>query len=141
MKEDIIASAEIVSRFCRIQMNMKRDIPIRSSEMGALIFVEKSEEPVTPLMISNFFGISKPSVTDMVNALIKKDYLTKTPSEKDKRSYFVFATPKGHELVEAAFKEYVKAIELLKEKMGIQEFELFIQLMEKANNVLGGEEE
>jgi DNA-binding MarR family transcriptional regulator len=141
MREDIAMSAEIVSRFCRLQMNIKRDIPIRPSEMGALIFIEKCEEPVTPLMISNFFGISKPSVTDMINSLIKKDYLMKTPSEKDKRSYTVFPTEKGYELIETTFKEYVKTMELLEKDMGTQEFKLFIKLLEKANKVLSGERE
>lgn len=139
MKKDMIESAEIVSRFCRLQMNTKRDIPIRASEMGALIFVEKSLEPVTPLMISSFFGISKPSVTDMVNSLVDKEYLTKTPSDKDRRSYIVSATAKGHELVDRTFKEYVKSLELLEEKMGEQEFKLFIRLLEKANSILSWE--
>lgn len=136
MKEEIITSVEIVSRFCRLQMNMKRSIPIRPSEMGALIFVVKSEQQVNPLMISNFFGISKPSVTDMVNSLIKKEYLIKTPSDKDKRSYIVSVTSKGHELVDSTFKEYVKSMELLEEKMGFQEFKSFIKLLEKANDIL-----
>jgi DNA-binding MarR family transcriptional regulator len=141
MKKDIIMSVEIISRFCRLQMNMRRDIPIRPSEMGTLIFVEKSEEPVTPLMISNFFGISKPSVTDMINSLIKKNYLIKTPSDKDKRSYTVSPTQMGYELVETTFKEYVKTMELLEQKMGAQEFKLFLQLVEKANKILCGESE
>lgn len=139
MKENLITSAEIVSRFYRLQMNIKRDIPVRPSEMGALIFVAKSENPVTPLMISDFFGISKPSVTDMVNSLIKNGYLIKIPSTKDRRSYFVSVTPKGHELVESTFKEYVKILELLEEQMGVQDFELLVQLLEKANKILSGE--
>ena len=40
--------------------------------MGALIYVQKTEDKVTPLMISTLLGIAKPSVTDMVNTLIKK---------------------------------------------------------------------
>jgi DNA-binding MarR family transcriptional regulator len=139
MRESIIASVDAVTRFCRFQMNMKRDIPIRSSEMGALIFVQKSEEPVTPLMISSFFGISKPSVTDMVNSLIKKEYLSKTPSVEDKRSYTLSVTPRGAELVEATFSEYVRSMELLEEKMGREEFKLFIELLQRANKVLSEE--
>ena len=72
MKESILDSRDVVSRFCRLQMNKKMAIPIRASEMGALIYVQKSEDKVTPLMISTLLGIAKPSVTDMVNTLIKK---------------------------------------------------------------------
>ncbi len=141
MRENIIASADAVSRFCRIHMNTKRDIPIRSSEMGVLIYIEKSGMQVTPLMISNFFGISKPSVTDMITVLLKKNYLSKTVSPTDRRSYFISVTPKGHELVESTYNEYFRSMELLEEKMGCQEFEMLIQLLQKANKILGEERE
>ena len=136
MKEDIIACEDVVSRFCRLQMNVKRDIPIRASEMGALIYVQKSDEPATPLMISNFFGIAKPSVTDMINSLVKKDYLIKIPSKVDRRSYTLKLTLKGQELLESTYNEYFRSLEILEERMGYEEFKLFIQLLQKANDIL-----
>jgi DNA-binding MarR family transcriptional regulator len=140
MKENIITSMDAVSRFCRLQMNTKKNIPIRSSEMGFLIYVQKCDVQVTPLMISNFFGIAKPSVTDMVNSLIKKDYLNKIPSKADRRSYTLQITEKGNELVEATYKEYFRNMELLEEKMGCQEFKLFIQLLQEASRILSEEQ-
>lgn len=139
MKEHIIACEDAISRFCRLQLNIKRAMPIRASEMGVLIYIEKSDKQATPLMISNFFGIAKPSVTDMVNSLVKKDYLIKIPSEIDRRSYTLGVTPKGHELLETTYKEYFKGIETLEERMGYEEFKLFTQLLEKANNILSEE--
>ncbi|MDF2614942.1 MAG: transcriptional regulator, MarR family [Clostridia bacterium] len=139
MDKDIIISADAVALFCRMQMNVKRDLPIRPSEMGVLIFTQKQMGPVTPLMISHFFRIAKPSVTSMVNALIKKEYLVKTPSAIDGRSYTVSATDKGAELVESTYNEYFKTMELLREKMGVNEFNLFIQLIQTANNILSEE--
>lgn len=140
MKEDIIECMDAVSRFCRLQMNIKRDMPIRASEMGALIYVEKSEQPATPLMISNYFGIAKASVTDMVNSLIKKDYLIKIPSKVDKRSYTLEVTPKGHELLEATYDEYFKSMEILNKRMGAEEFRSLIKLLKEANRILGEEQ-
>ncbi|WP_034537888.1 MarR family winged helix-turn-helix transcriptional regulator [Carnobacterium inhibens] len=139
MKESILDSRDVVSRFCRLQMNKKMAIPIRASEMGALIYVQKSEDKVTPLMISTFLGIAKPSVTDMVNALIKKTYLVKVPSEIDRRSYTVEITGKGHELLESTAKEYLGTMDFLEEKMGYQKFSLFIQLLQEANELLSEE--
>jgi len=136
MKENIITAADVVAMFYRLQMNARKDLPIRSSEMGALIYIQKQEESVTPLMISNFFQIAKPSVTTMVNALIKKDYLAKVPSSTDGRSYTVSITEKGKELVELTQKQYFKTMELLEEKMGVKEFDTLIQLIESANNIL-----
>lgn len=136
MNENIVISADAVAKFCRLQMNVKRDMPIRPSEMGVLIYTQKNEIPVTPLMLSKFFGISKPSVTSMINSLIKKDYMVKKQSSSDGRSYTVFVTSKGSELVESTYNEYFKAMEILEEKMGTQKFELFIQLIQNANRIL-----
>ncbi|WP_160679826.1 MarR family winged helix-turn-helix transcriptional regulator [Clostridium sp. C8-1-8] len=139
MKENIIACEDAVTRFCRLQMNVKRDIPIRSSEMGVLIYVEKNDEAATPLMISNFFGIAKPSVTDMVNSLVAKGYLIKIPSKVDRRSYTIEVTSRGHELLESTYSEYFRSLEILEERMGEDEFKLFIQLLQKANSILSEE--
>jgi len=136
MNNDLITSADAVGLFCRLHMNTKRDIPIRPSEMGVLIFTQKQNVPVTPLMISNFFRIAKPSVTGMVNTLIRQNYLVKIPSTTDGRSYTVAATDKGKDLVEGTFEEYFKTMELLKKKMGSKEFSFLIELIQKANIIL-----
>lgn len=141
MDKDIIIAADSLALLCRLQMNTKRDIPIRPSEMGVLIYVQLQNIAVTPLMISNFFKIAKPSVTSMINTLIKKEYLIKVPSTIDGRSYTVSITKKGTELVDATSKEYYKTIELLRNKLGNIEFHAFIVLIQKANNILSEEQE
>lgn len=120
-------------------MYARKELPIRSSEMGVLIYVQKQNEGVTPLMISNFFQIAKPSVTTMINELIKKEYLIKVPSPTDRRSYIVSVTGKGKELVASAHEEYFKVISVLADKMGEKDFKTFIELIEKANKVLSEE--
>ncbi|MDF2822362.1 MAG: transcriptional regulator, MarR family [Clostridiales bacterium] len=133
---DLINSADAVGMFCRLHMKTKRDIPIRPSEMGVLIYTQKQSAPVTPLMISQFFKIAKPSVTSMVNTLVKLEYLTKEPSAADGRSYTLKSTQKGNNLVEVTFVEYFKTMELLKEKMGEHKFKQFIELIQIANGIL-----
>ncbi|MDF2947158.1 MAG: transcriptional regulator, MarR family [Bacillales bacterium] len=136
MKNEIMIGADAIAMFCRLQMNFKKDMPIRSSEMGVLIFIQKQNSDVTPLMISNFFNIAKPSVTSTLNALIKKEYIEKIPSAKDRRSYTVNLTNKGKQLVESTHKEHFKLMDILVEKMGYDDFNKFINLIQKANSIL-----
>lgn len=136
MKPDFVKGADAIGMFCRLHMNTKRDLPIRPSEMGVLIYIQKQSESVTPLMISQFFNIAKPSVSAMVKALTKNGYLTQSPSETDKRSYTINISDKGKMLVETTFVEYFKSVELLKEKMGEAKFNQFIELVETANKIL-----
>ena len=139
MREKVMLAAEEIAMFCRLQMHAKKELPIRSSEMGVLIYVQKQNEAVTPLMISNFFQIAKPSVTAMINELIKKNYLNKVPSATDGRSYYVSITMRGQELVASTHDEYFKAIAMLEDKMGDKDFKSFIQLIQKANTILSEE--
>lgn len=141
MDNDIILSADSVALFCRLQMNMKRELPIRPSEMGVLIFTQQHNLPVTPLMISNFFKITKPSVTTMINSLVKNKYLVKIPSQTDGRSYILSTTKLGSEIVAATYNEYFRTMELLKKEMGEDEFHNLISLIQKANIILSKEKE
>ena len=136
MDQNLIISADIIGMFCRLKMNTKLDLPIRSSEMGVLIFVQKQQTEVTPTIISDFFKIAKPSVTSMVSTLLKKGYLDKVKSETDKRSYALSMSREGNELLDSAFKEYYRSVSELNERMGKESFEQFIKLMQRANDIL-----
>ena len=50
MKDIKIEAAETVSLFCRLNQRVKKELPIRSSEMGLLILLVTSKErsPVFP---------------------------------------------------------------------------------------------
>ena len=136
MHPDILRSAEIMSIFCRLKMKIKAELPIRSSEMGVLIYIQKQSEPVTPLMISQYFRISKPSVTTMINALLIHGYISKTETLHDKRSYLLKITDSGNDLVETTINEHYKAIEMVKNEMGNERFTQFIDLMVSANQII-----
>lgn len=139
MDLSLITGADAVGMFCRLHMNSKRDLPIRPSEMGVLIFTQKQLQPVTPLQISQFFNIAKPSVSAIVKALLKQGYLIKEDSVEDKRSYQLSVTVKGSDLVASTFGEYLKNMALLKEKMGAAKFDQFIELIKLSNDILEGE--
>lgn len=51
MKE-VIRAAEQIALFCRININMKKELPIRSSEMGILIYLVKGEGEKIPIGIA-----------------------------------------------------------------------------------------
>ena len=139
MNYRVIQGAKTMSRFCRLQMKKKMDIPIRASEMGVLIFVHEQKAPVTPIAISEAFKMKKPSVTAMVKALTKGNYLYKTPSKSDKRSYTLQTTSKGDALVKNTFDDYHETITRLKREMGKDRFKALLSLLEDANAILSEE--
>lgn len=132
----LLEGSDAIGMFCRQYMRSKKDIPIRSSEMGVLIYAHKEGTPITPGMISEFFKIAKPSVTTLLIPLVDKGYLIKESSVIDRRSYTVKLSLSGKKLVEVTFDEYYKSMELLQRNMGVDEFSLFVGLIQKANTIL-----
>lgn len=58
--DKMIESSKQVSLFCRLNLNTRRDLPIRSSEMGMLIYLVKTDEVKTPHAAPNSFMLQKP---------------------------------------------------------------------------------
>lgn len=131
-----IRSLEQISLFCRLNINTKRELPIRSSEMGMLIYLVKTEEEKTPNAVSKFFKVTKSMATNMATSLLNKGYIEKIQLETDKRSFLLIPTEKAVRLVEDAYEEYFKIMSVLETKMGETKFDALIDLLERANEIL-----
>jgi len=136
VRDELTLGAETVSMFCRLNINIKKDLPIRSSEMGLLILVCKSDVSVTSVKAADFFKVKKPVITTMVSNLLKQGYIEKIPSLEDKRSFFLSPTKKARQLVDETYSEYLKSMELLKNKLGAKDFSRLVKLLEKSNLIL-----
>lgn len=126
----------VFSKFARDYVALKKDLPIRPSEMGVLSMISQSDQDCTPLMLAEMFGVSKPMIAAHVQVLLKKGYIYKTASDTDKRSYFVRPTEKGKALAvffETRQTEYIKTMEA---KLGEAEFDTLVRLLQKAQTIL-----
>lgn len=65
----------IFSKFSRSYMNLKKDLPIRPSEMGVLNIITKREGLFTPIMIAELLEVTRPMVASHISILEKKDIL------------------------------------------------------------------
>ncbi|MGX8851148.1 MarR family winged helix-turn-helix transcriptional regulator [Amedibacillus sp. YH-ame10] len=134
--DDFIRASEQISLFCRMNINIKRELPVRSSEMGMLIYLVKTEEEKTPIGVARFFRFTKSMATNMVTSLSASGYIEKKQSETDKRSVLLIPTDKAIQLVEDTYEEYFKMMSILKERMGEEKFSDLLALLETANDIL-----
>ena len=104
--------------------------------MGLLICIVKEEGEHTPLRVAEYFKVTKPMVTAMVNSLEKKEYITKMKSMVDKRSFILKPTEKAVSIVNETFKEYYKNIQTLQTYLGNHEYSKLIELLSIANTIL-----
>ena len=134
--DDLLYAAEQISLFCRLNINTKRALPVRSSEMGMLIYLCNTGEDKTPMGVARFFNVSKAMATNMVTALLKKGYLEKTPAPGDRRSALLIPSDKARQLVADTYSEYYKTMLLLQEMLGGEDFSALLGLLGRANQFL-----
>lgn len=108
----------------------------RSSEMGMLIYLVKTDGEKTAKGIADFFKVTKAMATNMSSALLKNGFLEKQQQENDKRSFLLLPTAKAVQLVNETYEEYMKEMHILKKNMGGDAFNSLIALLELANDIL-----
>lgn len=134
--DNLIKASKQISLFCRMNINTGCELPIRSSEMGMLIYIVKTDEEKTPNGIAHFFRFTKSMATNMVTSLSTKGYIVKKQSQTDKRSFLLIPTNKAIKLVDDTYEEYVKTLSILKTRMGEEKFSELLILLEQANDIL-----
>lgn len=134
---DKYLNANIVfSKFSRNYMALKKDLPIRPSEMGVLNIIVKREGPFTPIAIADLLEVTKPMVANHISVLEKKGYITKEYSQKDKRSFYVIPTEKGKILVTETESKLNKKLINLEKKLGTKKFDDLIKALEETKTYL-----
>lgn len=126
----------VFSKFSRDYMELKKELPIRPSEMGVLNIITKREGVFTPLMIAELLGVSKPMITAHITALEKKGYIYKDFALKDKRSFYVMPTKQAEILVEEAERKQAETLKGMENGLGEERFALLVDLLQKAQKMI-----
>lgn len=126
----------VLSKFCKGYMELKKDLPIRPSEMAVLNIIVQRSGKFTPLMIAGLLDVSKPMITAHILALEKKNYIKKEPSEEDKRSFYVVPTEKAKALVVSAGEKTKKHLRYIEDELGSENYEKLLGILEDANKIL-----
>lgn len=122
----------VFSKFCKDYMELKKDLPIRPSEMGVLNIIVKRQGLFTPLMIAELLEVSKPMVTTHIRVLEKRGYVSRQISQEDKRSFYVLPTQKAQHLVRKTTDKMNNQLSKLEKYLGESDFNNLIRLLNKA---------
>lgn len=135
MDKFLVANA-VFSKFSRNYMELKKNLPIRPSEMGVLNIIAATPGPHSSVMLAELLGVSKPMITANLTSLLEKGYITKEQSKIDKRIYYVLLTPKALQLVEDAKSDTNEQLANMVAAMGQDNFDMLVNLTQKANQII-----
>ncbi len=126
----------VLSKFSKGYMELKKDLPIRPSEMAVLNIIIQRDGRFTPLMIAELLEVSKPMITAHISVLEKKNYITKEYLKEDRRSFYVVPTEKAKKLVKTAGEATKKHLQYLENELGYDNYEKLLNILNNANGIL-----
>lgn len=126
----------ILSKFSRDYMELKKNLPIRPSEMGVLNIIVSRQGKYTPIQLSSMLEVSKPMVTAYISVLEKKGYISREYLKEDRRSYYVIPSQKGIELVKNTAIQMNNQLSTLENSLGKRNFETMLDLMHRSIEIL-----
>lgn len=139
---DKYMSANIVfSLFAKDYMELKKELPIRPSEMAVLNIITQRDGKYTPLMIAELLDVSKPMIAAHIQALLKKGYICKERSVSDKRSFYVLPTEKAVKLTDEFNEKHTQYLKSVEKTLGENDFDELIRLIDKVLPMLKSEKE
>lgn len=126
----------VFSKFCNGYTALKKDLPIRPSEMGVLNILVQREGHFTPMMIAELLEVSKPMITAHITVLGKKGYIRKEYSKEDRRSFYVIPTDKARALVEKTAEKMREYLSQIEASLGEERFEALLNVLNDTNTIL-----
>lgn len=134
---DMLVKMQEIRLFASINVRRTKKGSFNSSqELDILSRLVLSDSPLTPMDLTIMTGLSKSSVSRLIERLEKKDFLTKEYNSKDKRSYILISTDKGRAELGMAYRYYLEPIYKLRRTIGEENFELLIKQIEYSNSML-----
>jgi DNA-binding MarR family transcriptional regulator len=131
---DIEKIHEIMQKFHKLKMNRKiaGGIPRREIMMLNMIKMNSSEnEGVTISDLSELLEISKPAVSQMINALEDKGYVERITTKNDRRLVYVRLTESGGQCLAKELQTFLQGMAKIFDKMGEKDTEDLLRLLNK----------
>lgn len=133
----------IIERFFNVLGNIKKkqlsteNTSFTHGEMAALFFIKNNQGvECTPSIISHNLGVTRPTITSALNSLEKKQYIIRE-NLVDRRKTSVVITPAGEAFLMSKYKEMATYIHDILEKLGQEDSEKLLELLEKVYNQIG----
>lgn len=109
----------------------KHDI---TPEQWSVLYQIDREQGLIQKEIAKRSGKDKPTTTRILEHLEGKGLVYKRIGENDRRSFLVYSTEKGHELVQETLPIESQVTEDIKKCISVEEYEMLRELLSRINN-------
>lgn len=91
----------------------------------------KEHPAITASELADLFHVQKPTVTNILNRLVRQDYLRRTQSDHDRRVFYLSLSPLGQQLLQLESQGYASFAQKAVHCLSTDEQEQFARLLAK----------
>lgn len=111
--------------FAKLQ---SRETTLTTIETYCIEIIDAMDHP-TINEFANFIHISPPNAAYKINSMIRKGYLTKIRSEKDRREYFLEPTQKYYDYYRLSMSYVEEVAERVEKRVSLEDLEAVARVM------------
>ncbi len=116
---------------CNLELSQRLGMAeLQLNQIHYLKIIDRTVE-LTFSRFAQILGVTKPSVTEIVNKLIKVDCVRKVQSAVDGRIYFIELTEKGRNIAQLTSLAEQKLVDIILSKLSEDEITQFVDLVRK----------
>lgn len=135
MKRELIY--EVVRKFnslgheCNLEISDRLGMSdLQLNQLHYLKIIDRTVD-MTFGKFAEILKVTKPSVTEIVNKLIKLDVVVKTQCTRDKRIFYIKLTEKGRNIARLPFLAEQRVVDIIYNALDDEEIDTFIKLIKK----------
>ena len=106
---------------------------ISKTEMDILLHLKFSKKNLNPSELSDLLGLSRSSITLLLNEMEEKGYLKRVLDSDDRRRMNVVLSPKGKQIIKKHFEKFYGNIKETLCKIGESDAKELLRILKKIN--------
>jgi DNA-binding MarR family transcriptional regulator len=130
LKETIAYLSDLCEKVVSEVISQSEYEDLTNQQLNCMRIILRLREP-TLTQLSRELNLTKPTVTVLVDKLVKKGYLRKVPSEKDRRTTHLHVDMKGKKIEQMRERAHQRMTELISEGLNDTEIAILTELLKK----------
>jgi len=102
-----------------------------SQAQAQILFTIEMHQPLSFKQLAHIVSSSPGAITQIVNPLVDRNYLTRTPDEKDRRIVYLSISDKGKELMQKLQATHEQLLIALTEELSEDEIRSWVNIQDK----------
>ncbi len=101
---EVLETVPVLMRYIRAQMRSHRGADLSVPQLRTLLFVNRNQGAALG-SLAEHLGLTSPSASKLVEELVKRKLLARSPSTADRRKISLGISPAGKRLLETVLKD------------------------------------